>query len=60
MFNFYEFRCKSYERETRSYIGIESNKVNVSTFHSFGMSVIEDNFNVLGMNEIPKLMDEKI
>ena len=50
---------KAMKERLRSYIGIESNKVNVSTFHSFGMSVIEDNFNVLGMNEIPKLMDEK-
>lgn len=40
------------------YIGAESKKVNVFTFHSFGMKIIEENARVLGFDSAPKLLDE--
>ncbi|HEY4493876.1 MAG TPA: ATP-dependent DNA helicase [Candidatus Paceibacterota bacterium] len=40
------------------YIGEAGEKVNVSTFHSFGMKIIEKYFSVLGMPSVPKLLEE--
>jgi len=40
------------------YIGEEASKVHISTFHSFATNIIEQYFNVLGLSEMPKLMDE--
>src|SRR3989338_2784319 len=40
------------------YIGEDGEKVNVSTFHSFGMKIIEKYFSVLGMPSMPKLLEE--
>lgn len=42
----------------RKYIGGASLKVEVSTFHSFAMKFIEQNFEVLGYVEQPKLIDD--
>lgn len=43
----------------RKYIGVEAGKVQISTFHSFGMDILEKNFRVLGLDTPPKLLDEK-
>jgi len=42
----------------KSYIGEEAEKVNIYTFHSFGMKILEENFEVLGLKEKPRLMDD--
>ena len=42
----------------RKYIGGASSKVEVSTFHSFAMKFIEQNFEVLGYVEQPSLIDD--
>ena len=42
----------------RKYIGPTGSKVNVSTFHSFGMKIIEEFYAVLDLETMPKLMDE--
>ncbi len=49
---------KAMRERLREYIGVEASKVNISTFHSFGMDAIEKYFRVLGFHEMPKLMDE--
>lgn len=43
----------------RKYIGKESTRVEISTFHSFGMKVIEENYHILGLDSSPKILDEK-
>jgi len=40
------------------YLGEEGKKVNVFTFHSFGLKIIEEHFKVLRLPEAPKLLDE--
>ncbi len=50
---------KAMKERLRKYIGKEAGKVNISTFHSFGMDIVKKNFRVLGLDEEPKLMDEK-
>lgn len=40
------------------YIGIEANKVNISTFHSFAISVVEENFELLDFDQMPTLLEE--
>ncbi|MEK7588402.1 MAG: ATP-dependent DNA helicase [Patescibacteria group bacterium] len=50
---------KAMKERLRAYIGSEAGKVHVSTFHSFGMNIVEKYFSVLGLDEMPKLMDEK-
>src|SRR3989344_5672204 len=40
------------------YIGQESDKVNIFTFHSFGLEIIKRYFHVLDLREAPKLLDE--
>ena len=50
---------KAMRERLRKYIGPEASKVKVSTFHSFGMDMLDKYFSVLGLNEKPELMDEK-
>lgn len=50
---------KAMKERLRAYIGAEAGKVHVSTFHSFGMNIVEKYFGVLGLDEMPKLMDDK-
>ncbi len=50
---------KAMRERLRKYIGVEASKVRVSTFHSFGMEMVEKYFQVLDLDEMPKLMDEK-
>ncbi len=45
------------ERLSR-YIGKEAEKVNIFTFHSFGMKIIEQYFEVLGLKSPPKLLED--
>ncbi len=40
------------------YIGEAGEKVNIFTFHSFGLEMIEKYFDILGLEEAPKLLDE--
>ena len=40
------------------YIGDTGEKVNVFTFHSFGMKIIEEHFKVLGLLQAPKLLED--
>ena len=40
------------------YIGPEGQKVNVSTFHSFGLEIIGEHFKVLGLSSAPKLLED--
>src|SRR3989344_5290993 len=40
------------------YIGEAGQEVNVFTFHSFGMKIIEQYYKVLGFNTAPKLLDD--
>lgn len=40
------------------YIGPTASKVNIFTFHGFGMEVIREHFGVLGFDAAPKLMDD--
>jgi len=42
----------------RLYIGETAEKVNVFTFHSFSMKVIEEHFKVLDLPEAPKLLED--
>ncbi len=50
---------KAMRERLRKYIGAEASKVKIATFHSFGMDMVEKYFRVLGLDEEPKLMDEK-
>src|SRR3989344_5600320 len=49
---------KAMRERLRTYIGVEASKVHISTFHSFGMNMIEKYFRVLDLYEMPQLMDE--
>ncbi|MFA6000022.1 MAG: UvrD-helicase domain-containing protein, partial [Candidatus Paceibacterota bacterium] len=40
------------------YIGEDSEKINVFTFHSFGMKIIEEHFKVLELSEPPTLLED--
>ena len=42
----------------RGYLGKAAEDINVFTFHSFGMKVIEEYYGVLGLTTTPKLLDE--
>jgi DNA helicase II / ATP-dependent DNA helicase PcrA len=42
----------------RDYLGVTGAKVNVFTFHSFGMKVIEEFFSVLDLDSVPILLDD--
>src|ERR1035437_5998013 len=50
---------KEMRERLRKYIGSEASKVKVSTFHSFGMDMLDKYYTVLGLDEKPELMDEK-
>lgn len=50
---------KAMRERLRKYIGPEAGKVKIATFHSFGMDIVKKHFGVLGLDEEPKLMDEK-
>lgn len=41
-----------------NYIGKAGEKVNIFTFHSFGLKLLEEHFKVLGMKEAPKLLED--
>ncbi len=49
---------KEMRERLRKYIGAEAGKVAVSTFHSFGMHIVEKYFEVLGLETMPRIMDE--
>ena len=42
----------------QNYIGATASKVNISTFHSFGMKIVEEFYQTLGLDTPPKLLDE--
>jgi DNA helicase-2/ATP-dependent DNA helicase PcrA len=42
----------------RKYIGSTGLKVNIFTFHSFGMEIIKEYYHLLDWDTIPKLMDD--
>jgi DNA helicase-2/ATP-dependent DNA helicase PcrA len=46
------------QKRLEKYIGETGAKVNVFTFHSFGMKVIEQYYNVLGLLAAPKLLED--
>src|SRR3989338_3023532 len=50
---------KAMRERLRKYIGPEASNVKVSTFHSFGMDILDKYYGVLGLDEKPELMDEK-
>jgi DNA helicase-2/ATP-dependent DNA helicase PcrA len=50
---------KAMRERLRRYIGPEASKVKVTTFHSFGLEILEKYYPVLGLDTEPKLMDEK-
>ncbi len=42
----------------KRYIGRAGEQVNIFTFHSFGMKTIEEHFEVLGLKEKPRLLED--
>lgn len=40
------------------YLGETGEKVNVFTFHSFGMKIVEEYYKVLGLESVPRLLDD--
>ncbi len=50
---------KAMRERLRKYIGPEASKVKISTFHSFGLEMLERYYSVLGLSAEPKLMDGK-
>jgi DNA helicase-2/ATP-dependent DNA helicase PcrA len=42
----------------RKYIGSESSKVKISTFHGFGLEILEKFYPILGLEDYPKLLNE--
>ena len=40
------------------YIGATSSKINIFTFHSFGMKIIEEYYGILELETAPKLLDD--
>ncbi len=50
---------KAMRERLRRYIGAEASKVSVSTFHSFGLEILEKYYGALGLDREPKLMDDK-
>ncbi|OGJ03001.1 hypothetical protein A3G06_01935 [Candidatus Nomurabacteria bacterium RIFCSPLOWO2_12_FULL_46_14] len=46
------------QQRLRGYIGATGEKVNVFTFHSFGMKVIEEYYKVLDLEDRPQLLDD--
>lgn len=50
---------KAMRERLRKYIGKEASKVQVSTFHSFGMDILDKYYGVLDLDHKPELMDDK-
>ncbi|MCE9549096.1 UvrD-helicase domain-containing protein [Candidatus Nomurabacteria bacterium] len=50
---------KAMKERLRKYIGAEASKVKVSTFHSFGMEILEKYYSALDLEKMPELMDER-
>jgi DNA helicase-2/ATP-dependent DNA helicase PcrA len=46
------------KKRLRNYIGATGSKVNIFTFHSFGMKVIEEFFRTLDLESAPILLDD--
>lgn len=46
------------KRRLRDYIGNTGSQVNVFTFHGFGMKIIEEFYEVLGLDSVPVLLDD--
>src|SRR6185295_11266486 len=46
------------KRRLVRYIGEDGEKVNVFTFHSFGMKVIEEFYKTIGFKDKPKLLED--
>jgi DNA helicase-2/ATP-dependent DNA helicase PcrA len=49
---------KAMKNRLNDYIGSDSEKVRISTFHSFGIELIEKNYLLLGFTMIPKLLSD--
>lgn len=49
---------KAMKNRLNDYIGIDAEKVRISTFHGFGIELIEDNYNLLGFTVMPKLLSD--
>jgi len=41
-----------------AYIGSSASQVKIATFHSFAMNIVEEFFNVLGLNNPPSILDD--
>src|SRR3989344_3586146 len=46
------------KKRLAQYIGEAGEKVNIFTFHSFGMKIIEEYYKVLGLHMPPTLLDD--
>lgn len=49
---------RSMRDRLRKYIGGESSKVKISTFHGFGLEILEKFYPILGLEDYPKLLNE--
>ena len=49
---------KAMKNRLNDYIGSVSEKVHISTFHSFGIELIEKNYDLLGFTIVPKLLGD--
>ncbi len=49
---------KAMKNRLNDYIGPDSEKVRISTFHSFGIELIEKNYLLLGFPMVPKLLSD--
>ncbi len=49
---------KAMKNRLREYIGNEADKVHISTFHSFGIELVEKNYELLGFKMMPKLLSD--
>ena len=46
-------------KRLEKYIGTRANDVRITTFHSYAIGLIEDNYLSLGLSHVPSLLDEK-
>ncbi|MFA6257792.1 MAG: ATP-dependent DNA helicase [Candidatus Paceibacterota bacterium] len=49
---------KAMKNRLNEYIGLDAEKVHISTFHGFGIELIENNYNLLGFTMVPKLLSD--
>ncbi|MES2023152.1 MAG: ATP-dependent DNA helicase [Patescibacteria group bacterium] len=49
---------KAMKKRLAEYIGSDSEKVRISTFHSFGINLIEKNYENLGFKKLPTLLSD--